>query len=448
MHPSSGGAGKRWRGLVVAAVSVAVLTTLTGCRIGEDPPPDSAEAPGSGVPDGGRVTSPSPARETDASTGLFVYDGPPDDAPSSSGPVTTLEAAVDLTPAAPGIFSSVEYAVAAPDGSVHVALTPVNDPRPPRLGTVQRTGAGYAVTGSVPMSGVDDLWGMHLLADGTVAVTGSLRTPDGRRAGYGAALVDPAKGTLRTTVVEPVTGKIRFAFGRSALNPDGRTLYMFVSTNGRAGWRERLVTIDLPTGEVVDERDLTADVAEASDSPAGHEVAGMVALPHGGVTLVLDASPDASRPGRIPTLLTYTPWLDRVGDPVRVTSLAEQAEIQAVAGGIDGTTFLVVQVRDGAWVLAVPPGGGAGPVLAQLDDNSYDYALAVEPAQVWGLVPAREGARPVDLTTGEVRPAVDVGCPGRDVRGIFPGPKGVSALVIGECNAPRTRTQMLWILGP
>ena len=447
MHPSSGGAGKRWRGLVLAAVSAAVLTTLTGCRIGQDPPRESSEASGSAVPDAGRSGSPAPARETDASTGLFVYDGPPDDAPPSSGPVTTLEARVDLTAGAPGIFSSVEYAVAAPDGAVHVALTAVNARQAPRLGTVERTDAGYAVTGSVPMTGVDDLWGMHLLADGTVAVTGSLRTADGGRAGYGAAVVDPAKGTLRTAVVEPVTGKTRFAFGRSALNPDGRTLYMFVSTIVRAGWRERLVSVDLTTGEVLDERDLTSDITEASDSPAGHEVAGMVPLPHGGVTLVLDASPDATRPERIPTLLTYTPWLDRVGDPVRVTSLAEAAETQAVAGGIDGTTFLVVQVRDGAWVLAVPAGGGAGPVLAQLDDNSYDYALAVEPAQVWGLVPAREGARPVDLTTGEVRTPVDVGCPGRDIRGIFPGPRGVGALVIGECNAPRTRTQMLWILG-
>ncbi len=447
MHPSSGGAGKRWRALVAVAASAAVLTTLTGCRIGVDPP-RAAEASGSAVPDGGRTAAPSPARQTDASTGLFVYDGPPDDAPPSRGPVTTLGAVVDLTAAAPGIFSAVEYAVAAPDGAVHVALTPVNDRRPPSLGTVERTGAGYAVTGSVPMTGVDDLWGMHLLADGTVAVTGSLRTADGHRAGYGAAVIDPRKGTVRTTVVEPITGKTRFAFGRSALNPDGRTLYMFVSTDGRAGWRERLVTVDLTTGTMVDERDLTSDIAEASDSPAGHEVAGLVPLPHGGVTLALDASPDARRPERIPTLLTYTPWLDRVGDPVRVTSLAEAAEIQAVAGGIDGTAFLVVQVRDGAWVLAVPPGGGAGPVLAQLDDNSYDYALAVEPAQVWGLVPAREGARPVDLTTGEIRPAVDVGCPGRDVRGIFPGPKGMGALVIGQCNAPRTRTQMLWILGP
>jgi hypothetical protein len=86
-------------------------------------------------------------------------------------------------------------------------------------------------------------------------------------------------------------------------------------------------------------------------------------------------------------------------------------------------------------------------VLASFEDD-FDYALVVEPAQVWGLLPAREGARAVDLTTGELRSPVDVGCPGRDIRGVFPGADGASALLIGECNSPRTRTQMLWLLGP
>jgi hypothetical protein len=434
---------------VVVAASAAVLTTLTGCRVGIDrPPATTPSAAGPTAASGERSVPATPARKTDASTGLYQYDGPPAHGPPSTGPVVRVEATVDLTQAAPRIFSSVEAAVAAPDGSVYVALTPVASSDPPRLGTVRRTPAGYAVTGSVPMTGVDDLWGMHLLADGTVAVTGSLRTVDRRRLGYGAAVVDPATGTVRTTVIEPITGKTRFAFGRSALNPDGRTLYMFVSVNGRAGWRERLVTVDLTTGTMVDERDLATDIAEASDSPAGSGLAGMVPLPHGGVTLVLDASPDARRAERIPTLLTYTPWLERVGDPVRVTSRAEQAQTYAVAGGSDGTTFLVVEVAaGGGWILAVPPGGEAGPVLAQLDDP-YDYSLVVEPAQVWGLLPARVGARPVNLTSGDLMEPVDVGCPGRDIHGIFPGRNGVGALVIGQCNSPRTRTQMLWILGP
>jgi hypothetical protein len=52
----------------------------------------------------------------------------------------------------------------------------------------------------------------------------------------------------------------------------------------------------------------------------------------------------------------------------------------------------------------------------------------------------------VDLTTEEIRGPVDVGCPGQDVRGIVPAVDG--ALLIGECNSPRTRTQMLWFVGP
>ncbi|MGZ4509640.1 MAG: hypothetical protein ACXVX0_20545, partial [Blastococcus sp.] len=136
------------------------------------------------------------------------------------------------------------------------------------------------------------------------------------------------------------------------------------------------------------------------------------------------------------------------GDPVRVTSAAEAAQTEAVAGGVDGTVFLVVKVPGGAWILAVPDAGGAGPVLVQLADTSYDYALLVEPAQVWGLLPAQVGARAVDLTRGTVSAPVDVRCPGLDVRAMFPGSGGVGALLVGECNTPRTRTQMLWILRP
>jgi hypothetical protein len=31
---------------------------------------------------------------------------------------------------------------------------------------------------------------------------------------------------------------------------------------------------------------------------------------------------------------------------------------------------------------------------------------------------------------------------------MVPGSNGSGALVVGECNSPRTRTQMLWILRP
>jgi hypothetical protein len=434
MHPSSGTAGRWRRRLVVAVLTAVVLTTTTACPGAPDP---SAERPA--------LPAPGTARP---GTGASEYTGPPVGGPASIGPLRTVEATVELTAAAPGVFSRVEHAVAAPDGAVHVTLTPVGSSTAPRLGTVRRTGDGWAVTGSVELIGVDDVWGLHLLADGTVAATGSLRSDDGRRAGYGLAVVDPVSGRVATTVVEPYAGKTRFAFGRSALAADGRALYLFVSTLTRGGARERLVAVDPAGRTVTADRDLAADVAEVSESPAGHELAGLVPLPGGGVTLVVDTTPDTGSSDRIPTLLSFDGELEPAGDPVQVTSVSERAQTQTVAGGADGTTFLVVEVGfGGAWIMAVPPGGDAGRVLAELADP-YDYALVVEPAQVWGLLPAPDGARPVDLTSGELRETVDVGCPGQDIRGIFPGAGGRGAVLVGECNSPRTRTQMLWIVGP
>lgn len=448
MHTSSRGAGATWRRLALVAGAAVLATALSGCPLGDDRPAERSAPPPAGSASAGDDGSPVPSRGTDASTALYLYDGPPEDGPPSAGPVARVAAAVDLTAVRPGVFSRVEQAVPAAGGRVHVVLTPVESSVPPALGTVGPTANGPAVTSSVDLPRVDDVWGLHALPDGQVAVTGPLRSAEGRRDGFGAAVVDPVTGATRTTVVVPHPGKTRLVFGRSALSPDGRTLYLFVSVVTAAGAQEELFAVDLEDGRVTAQRDLAADVAAASASPAGHELTGMVALPRGGVTLVLDASPDATRPERIPTLLTYTAWFEPVGGPVRVTSLAEDAQTQAVAGGVDGTAFLVVRVGDGgAWVMAVPPGGGAGPVLAQIDDP-YDYALVVEPAQVWGVLPARDGARPVDLTSGELGVPVDVGCPGRDVRGVFPGTDGAGAVMVGECNSPRTRTQMLWIVRP
>jgi hypothetical protein len=111
--------------------------------------------------------------------------------------------------------------------------------------------------------------------------------------------------------------------------------------------------------------------------------------------------------------------------------------------------FLLVEVDDATWVLAVPDRGGAGPVLAQLADRIYDYALVVEPAQVWGLVPAEEGVRAVDLTTGEVAGPLELDCgPNLDVRHVQPADEGVGAVLLGECDDPREDTQMLWLVGP
>jgi hypothetical protein len=208
------------------------------------------------------------------------------------------------------------------------------------------------------------------------------------------------------------------------------------------------VAVDSISGTVLRDRDLSHDVSTASGAPMGHDVAGLVSRPRGGVTLVFDALPDVTDGKRIPTLLAYDALLTPVGGPRRATGLAERVQTMAVASGIDGTVFLVVALTGAAWVLAVPDGGGAGPVLVQIMDSSDVPALVVEPAQVWGLLSTPAGARAVDLTSGTVSAPVDLGCPAQDVRAIFPGSGGTGALLIGECNSSRPGTETLWIVRP
>jgi hypothetical protein len=349
-----------------------------------------------------------------------------------------VRAAVDLTPATPGVFARVVAAVATPDGGAYVLLSPVDRDVPQSLVTVR----GDAIAGAVPLPRVEDVWGLHLLADGPVVVTGRLA-----HEGYGQRVVDPATGAVRTTVVVPAQDGEVSAVGRSALLAGSATLYLLASVEDDDGTRDLLAAVDLASGRVVADRDLGEDVAAASRYPMGGQLGGLVARPGGGVTVVFDASPTEVAEDRIPTVLTYDADLEPVGEPVRVTDLAEGAETQAVASGADGAVFLVAAVRDGAWVLGVPDGGGAGPVLAQLEDRIYGYALAVEPAQVWAVLPAPTGALAVDLTTGETREPLPVGCaPRLDVRNLYPAPGG--ALMIGECDTPREDTQLLWFLSP
>jgi hypothetical protein len=427
------------RALAVVALAGCLLTT--GCPAAEAPSAERDPASSSAV-------QVRPELETGVSIGRPPYAGPPPDAPPSTGPLTTLRAAVDLTSATPGVFARVRSAVAAPDGGAFVLLSPVDPDLPQELVTVGSTaGGGFSITGAVPMPRVEDVWDMHLLGNGSVAVAGHVHARD--QDGYGFQVVDPATGDVRPVVVVPHERNTVSSDGRSALSPSGPTLYLFVTTEAPGGIRDRLVAVDVASGRVLADRDLADDVADASRYPVGRQLAGLVPRPDGGATLVFDASPTDSAEDRIPTLLTYDARLNPVGDPVRVTDLSEGAETQAVAAGSDGTVFLLVALTEGAWILAVPDGGGAGPVLVALEDHIYDYAMVVEPAQVWALLPASEGARAVDLTTGGIRGPLRLGCfPRLDVRGIHPAWSGAGALLIGECDSPREDTQMLWIVGP
>jgi hypothetical protein len=329
-------------------------------------------------------------------------------------------------------------AVGAPDEGAYVLLSPTDRDLPQSLVTVS---GAFSIAGSVPVPRVDDVWGMHLLADGSVAVTGRLAD------GYGLEVVDPATGAARTTVLAPEEDGAVVETGRSALAPDSSTLYQFMATENENGSSERLFALDAATGRVLAHRDLADDVAAASQYPVGRQLGGLVTRPDGGATLVFDASPTGVPQDRIPTLLSYDAELRPAGPPVRATGLAEGAETQSVSGAADGTVFLLVAVRDGAWILAIPDGGGAGPLLAQFKGHVYGYALVVEPAQVWAVLPAAAGAVAVDLTTGELRGPLVVGCaPRLDVRALYPATGG--ALMIGECDTPREDTQLLWFLGP
>jgi len=384
-----------------------------------------------------------PARPTGASTTLPPWSGPPPGAPPSAGPVTALRAAVDLSPAVPaGTLARATAAVAAPGGGAYVVLAIQDRTGSLVLAAVRLDGGSFTAAAVAAVPRVAPLAALDVLADGGVALAGRLSGT-----AFGVRVVDPASGAVRTLPAVDLPGGTTSADGRSALAADGRTLYLFVTARAEDGSREQLVALDTATGEVLARRDVAADVARVSTAPVGRQLAGVVARPGGGATLVFDASPTATAERRIPTLLAFDAALRPVGAPVRATALTEHAETQAVAGAADGTVFLLVEVPDGAWVLAVPDGGGAGPVLAQVDDRVFDYAMSVEPAQRWALVPAAEGARAVDLTTGEVRPPFDVGCgPGTDVAGIEQGPDG--ALLVGQCDTDGAATPTLWLAGP
>jgi hypothetical protein len=336
------------------------------------------------------------------------------------------------------VFARVVAAVATPDGGAHVLLSPADRDLPQSLVTVA---GDFSIAGSVRLPRLDDVWGLHRLPDGAVAVTG--RTAEG----YGLEVVDPASGAVRTTTLAPAGARTDAQSGRSSLAPDSSTVYLFLTVQSGDDIREELFAVDAASGRVLAERDLADDVAAASQYPVGRQLAGLVARPGGGATLVFDASPTEVAEHRIPTLLTYDAALQPVGRPVRATGLAEGAETKAVAGAADGTVFLLVAVRDGAWLLGIPDGGGAGPLLAQLEDRIFSYALVVEPAQVWAVLPAPTGTLALDLTSGELRGPLALDCtPKLDVRALYPATAG--ALMIGECDTPREDTQMLWFLGP
>src|SRR5215212_4184707 len=271
-----------WRRLATAGVAGGLVLTLSGCPVGDyDRTPEALPS----------AADAGPVRPTDASTDLPAYTGPPAGGPSSAGPVSRVRAAVDLTPATPGTFAVVVSAVAGPDSGAFALLSPIVATFPQSLVTLR--GDGIAAVVSVPR--VEDVWGLHLLDGGAVAVTGRLADE-----GYGLRVVDPVTGAVRTTVLLPPGDGVRSSTGRSAVSTSATRLYVFMSVVTDAGVRETLLAVDGGTGRVLAERDLSDDVAATSTSPVGDQLAGLLPRPSGGVTLVFDAAPTDDPEDRIP----------------------------------------------------------------------------------------------------------------------------------------------------
>ena len=433
----------RWSRIAAALASCLLLT---GCPRGGTAADAVGTGPGraAGAGEQQNPKSPLPAQGLPR---LAPYQGPPAGGPPSAGPLTTVRDAVDLSPGTAGAIFSADGVVAAPGGGAYVSLIPGDRSVPARLVTVGRSGTTLTVVRSVPTPGVGSVWGLYRSPAGSVLLAGRVGDIGPGRGGYGFDLIDPAVGVVRENVVIPFAAGTTSSVGRSALSADGRTLYLFVSVDQGPAADERLLAVDVATGVVRIDRPLGADLRPITLTPLGNEVAGLVARPHGGVTLVFDAMPESSPLQQIPTLLTYDARLQPVGASVRVLNVADGARTRAVTAAADGTVFLGVQVAQEVWILAVPDRGGAGPVLVQLTKSRYDEALVVEPAQVWGLMPAAKGARAIDLTNGAVEPAVDFGCSWQDVSAMAPASDG-GALLVGVCDSARTRSQMLWVLAP
>lgn len=331
-----------------------------------------------------------------------------------------LAGSVDLSAAVGGVPASATAAVAEPDGGADVVVTPDDPGLPPRLVTL---GSTLDPLTAVAVPELRRLWGLQRLPNGAVLLAGEVG------AGLGFAVVDPRTGAQRTVVVRP-PGDEAMA-GSSLLSPDGGTVYLLLG--------EELLAVDVASGAVVADRDLSDDVGAVSGSVLPAYATWLVpAL--GGVGLLFDAWPDETG-AAVPALLAFGPDLT----PVPSAGLLDGASgsIAAVATAADGTLFLTVSRPDGAHLLALPAGEEA-TALVRLESSVLSYALAVDPWQGWAMTPAPGGVQAVNLVTGSSR-RVDVGCSlDGTVRALAPGHRPTTVLTPGRCDAPAAGTPMLW----
>jgi hypothetical protein len=385
---------------------VALVAALAGCTAG----PPSRSEPTRAAP---TATAPQPVGEP---------------------PRPVVRAAVDLSAAVDGP-ATIASAVATPDGGAYVVLEPESEKEPLVVVTVDGTGA---VVRAVPAPALAQVFGVHLLADGEVLITGQFPRPD---RDYGFVAVDPVGGATRTVVAQRYEEGTAFSFGSSTLSADGSRLYLFVATAVDIRNLDLIVALDPLTGTFLGGRDLFEERRQISDYPVATHSAGLLPRPDGGVTLAFDVWGDSGDVIPDPGLLAYDGNLEPVGTPTRVRVPAGASDVQAAAIGPDGTVHLVVQPRDGDLLVTVR--GTAAADVADLLGHSYDDSMTLDPAARWAVLPSASGIRAVDLRTGEIG-RVAVGCP--SVEPVFvvrPGAGPTRALLLGRCGA----VPMLWLLG-
>jgi hypothetical protein len=282
------------------------------------------------------------------------------------------------------------------------------------------------------------VFGVHLLSDGEVVITGQFPRPT---RDYGFVAVDPVGGAARTVVADRYERGTAFSFGRSALSGDGTRLYLFVATAVDIRNLDLIVAVDPLTGAFLGGRDLFEERREISGFPVATHSSGLLPRPDGGVTLAFDAWPDGGDVIPDPGLLAYDADLEPVGTPTRLHVPAGASDIQAAAIAPDGTVHLVVQPRDGDLLVTVR--GSTAVDITDLGGHSYDDELAIDPAGDWAVLPSASGARAVDLRTGGIG-RVDVGCSSVEpVSGVQTGAGPTRALLLGRCG----QAPMLWLLG-
>jgi hypothetical protein len=369
-----------------------------------------------------------------------------------------LAESFDLTAAWPEVQSFVEGVVARPDGGAYVVLRD-DDHTEQRLITVVPDGESYAVAESVTMPAMADEPGLWVLDDGRVLVAGQFRSDSqggpGDEPDYGFQVIDPETGDVETTVVAPFADHTEYSYQLTALSPDQQTLYLYVSyslfdsTDPDERDSNEMFAVDVSSGEVETSRELGDDLAGISVYDSGVYASALLARPGGGVALVFDLTPSETDDDvQVPSVLFYGADLEIDGAPVELTDGADDAEADVATATPDGTVLVAVSGFGGHPLLAVPDGGDAGSELVDVPANVGTFGLVVEPAAEWALVYYDSEVRPLQLTTGELGDELPLECGGdTDVRQLVPGPGGVGAVIVTECDDD-ARTQLLWFATP